>query len=70
MRTPKQRNVLEQVYDVLVELYTLRAEAKLAGKWEQANVLQQEIERVEAERAQLRRLETEQHGVTKNDDHR
>ena len=58
MLTPEERNLLIQVYDVLVELYTLRQEANLQGNLERANALQLEIDRVEAQRAEIRCWDT------------
>ena len=53
-----QEALLTELYDVLLNLYTLRKQAHRRGDWHRTNLINKEIDRAEAQRRTIRGWES------------
>ena len=58
MLTPEERDLLLDVQDRLLELYVLREQANRTGNREGVSSVEADIAEAEAEREEIRRLDT------------
>ena len=56
--TRAQEELLTDLYDVLLNLYTLREQAQRRGDWDHINLINKEIDRAEAQRRTIRGWES------------
>jgi hypothetical protein len=58
MLTPEERALLTDVQDHLLELYVLRRQASNKKDWDRVDLLDADIAEAEAERTEIRQLDT------------
>ena len=58
MLTPVQKDLLTEIFDILLHLYALREQAQRRGDRERIEIIHEEIRRAEAQRRTIRGWET------------